>query len=298
MSEIENEVVEPEVNEVAEVAPPAEPDWSPDWKYKVLDQEYEIDEYLRPAITKDKYGEVVDLMTKAKGFDHYKSKTERINSELARVKAQEEEFNRQNQTLGYMGNLLKEKDYATLFRELKIDDEAVTGYALSRLKYQQLPDEERREYDRNLQNSQRLRELEMENQRYQQTLGEQTTQQRAFELNSYLSGPMKEVTEAFDSQAGKPGSFAEAVARQGQLAYYTQRKDLSVQEAVDEVLRLHGRPQSPSQVSANNTANNVSPSAKPYIPNLRSGNQSVVSTTIRNIDDIKNLIKQRENNGN
>jgi hypothetical protein len=268
-------------------------DWAPDYKYKVLDQEYEIDEFLRPAVTKDTYKNIIDVMTKAKGFEHYKSKNERLAQENSTLKTTEEEFNRQNKLLGYMGTLMKEKEYETLFKELNIPDEALTTIALKKLQYQELPPEQRQEYDRNLLNNQRLRNLEMQNQEYQEKLVQQTVQQRHNELNSLLSGQMKEINDAFDAQAGRPGAFKEAVVRQGQLAYYTQKKDLSATEAAEEVLRLYGKPQA-SQVPS--TTESVAPSAKPIIPNIRGGNQSVVKTQVKSIDDLNKILSQMERN--
>ena len=270
-------------------AVPAEPEWQPDYKFKVMDKEYEIDEFIRPAVTKETYDKVKDLYTKAYGLDHEKARAERYRSETERLAQIEQQFAQQNKSLGYMGTLLQNKDYATLFKELNIPDDAVAGYALERLSYRELPPEKQKEYDRTLEDRQRLRMLELQNQEYSQQLQGTAVQARAQELDSHLSGPIKQVVEAFDARVGRQGAFRDEVIRRGQMAYYTQKKDVSVQEAADEVIRLAGlntQVQGPAPMS--NTANVASQaSQKPFIPSIKGSNMSPVRKQYKSVDDLK-----------
>jgi hypothetical protein len=264
-------------------------EWAPDYKFKVMDKEYEFDEFIRPTITKDNYDKIKDLYTKAYGLDHEKSRAERYKSEFERLTPIEQQFAQQNKTLGYMGTLLQNKDYNTLFKELNIPDDAVAQYAIQRLNYRELPPEQQREQDRIFEERQRLRMLELQNQEYSQQLQSTVIQARGQELESYLQGPAKSAAESFDQRVGKPGAFREEVIRRGQMAYYTQKKDIPVAEAVNEVIRLAGiSPQTQGQASNMNTANFHTPQdKKPYLPNIRGSNMSPVRKQFSSVDDLK-----------
>lgn len=281
-------IVTDDSDPIVETAP-SEPEWTPDYKFKVMDKEYEIDEFLRPAVTKDTYEKVRDLYTKAYGLDHEKARAERYKSETDRLMPIEQQFVQQNKSLGYMGTLLEKKDYATLFKELNIPDDAVATYALDRMSYRELPPEKKQEYDRNLEDRQRLRMLELQNQDYSQQIQGTAVQARASDLDNHLSGPIKSVVDAFDTRVGRQGAFRDEVIRRGQMAYYTQKKDVSVQEAADEVIRISGLSvQAPGQVQMSNTANVASqPTQKAFIPNMKGSNMSPVRKQYSSVADLK-----------
>ena len=288
-----------EVIESAPEASPAgdvqeEPAWVPEYKFSVMDKEYEIPEYVRPVINKDNYNDIRDTYTKAYGLEHAKARAERLEQEYNRVRPFEETAQKQNQALGYLGNLVQNKDYNTLFKELNIQDNDVTNYTLERLKYRELPPEERQEYDQRLQDRQRLGLLERQNQEQSNYIQHVNTQERVNEMEHFLSGPNKSVVEEFDSRVGRQGAFREEVIRRGQLAWYTKGQDISAEQAVNEVMQIYGRPSSNQGNGGNVNGNSYSQSqSKPLIPNIRSGNQSVVRPTIRSIDDLKKLAADR-----
>lgn len=283
---IEEVIESPEV--VAEVAEESQ-EWQPDYKFKVMDKEYEIDEFLRPSLNQDNFDKVKELYTKAYGLDHEKARAERYKADVERYSPFEQKFAEQSRQIGYLGDLLHKKDYSTLFRELAIPEEALTAHTLERLKFRELPPEVQQEREQLYTEKQRAKQLEQENHQLTQQLQGNVSQDRERELEGYLSGQMKSVVEEFDSRLGKTGAFKEAVIERGKLAYYTQKKDISVAEAVGEVLKFSGlNPQAPGPVSTGITANYTSPrETKPIIPNIRGSNMSPVRTEIRNIGDLK-----------
>lgn len=293
MSEFEKQVAEldTQVEDVPEIVEaPAADEWTPDYKFKVMDKEYEVDEFLRPAVTKDNYDKIKDLYTKAYGLDHEKARAERYKSDVERLTPYEQQLVQQNKQLGYMGDLLHKKEYSTLFKELNIPDEAITAHALEYLKFRELPPEKQREYEKNLEYQQRSKQLEIQNQQLSQQIQSTVTQARERELDVYLSGQVREAAEQFDARMGRQGAFKAAVVERGQLAYYHQNRDLSVQEAVAEALKFSGiNSQAPGQVSTSTTENFTSQREKPVIPNIRGSNMSPVKKTVRSIADLKNV---------
>ena len=303
----ENEEVEVEQEEVIQdpreepeeiVHDPREeqPDeWTPDYSFKVMDKDHEFDDFIKPVVNKENYEQVRDLYEKAYGIDFVKTKKTELENEINGYKEKETVYNQQNQSLGYLGSLIKSKDYHSLFNELKIPDQEIMKYSLDRVNYQDLPPEQKQEYDSNIESKQRLRNLEMQNQQFQSQMQTNAVQARMAELDNHLtSGQMQSAVNEFDQRAGKPGSFREEVLKRGQMAYYSTGKDISVQEAAGEVARLYGfntetqenegagkAQQAPIQQQS------VATSRKPTIPNVRSGGHSPARKLPTSIEDLK-----------
>lgn len=295
--EQDNVDVTPEENDEGIIADPienpSEDDWQPEFKFKVMDQEHEIPEYMRSVINKENYDEVRGLYEKAYGLEHVKTKKTALEEELKGKSEMEKKYLEQNQMLGYMGGLLKNKDYHNLFSQLKIPENDVLQYALDRVKYQDLSQDEKIAYDKGIEERNKLYTLEKQNQDLQQKFQDQAVQARTAELDNALNTSQYEsAVKNFDQRAGKPGAFKEEVIRRGQLHYYQTGQDLSVQNAVDEVLRLYGNNQQSSGQGMppnvpNNTQASVNTPHKPVIPNVPSGGGSPARKLPRTIEDIK-----------
>jgi len=286
-----------EVEEVDQSEPSTEePGWEPKYTYKVLDKDHEFDDFIKPIVNKDNYEHVRDLYEKAHGLDHVKSKKALLEEDVKRLSVTEQQLEAQNRSLGYMGSLIKARDYHTLFNELKIPEQDLMKYALDRVNYQSLPPEEKAEYDSNIESRQRLRALEMQNQQFQAQMQNNAVQARMAELdNSLSSSQMKGVINEFDARAGKPGAFKEEVIRRGQMAYHATGTDIPVAQAVQEVVRLFGTGQGTTAQGTENSAGmsaqkqTVPQGQKPVIPNIRSGGHSPARKLVTSIDGLKKL---------
>lgn len=288
----QEESAEVQEESLQEEEPQEEEEWQPDYKFKVLDKEHEFDEFIRPVVNQENYDKIRDLYEKAYGLDHVKQKKSALEKDVERYQEVESQYQKQNETLGYMGTLLKNKDYHTLFSQLKIPEQDVMKYALDRVSYNDLSAEEKQEYDRNIESRQRLANLELQNKQFQQQLATQSVQARADELNRHLaSETMQSLVEEFDSRAGRPGAFRDEVIKRGQLAYYTTGKDIPVYEAAQEVVNLFGGATQTATSNANAQATKVQQShvgpKKPTIPNVKSGGHSPARKLPRSIDDLK-----------
>jgi len=282
----------PEV--VDEVIPlETEPEWKPDYTFKVKDTQHEFDDFIRPIVNKDNYDKIKDLYSKAYGLDEVKAAREKLEEENKNLSTVRNQFEKQNKSLGYLGSLIKGKDYHTLFNELKIPDQEILSYSLDRVKYQELSPEEKREYDGNIEIRQRQRTLEDQNRYLQSQIESQAVNTRMSEVDNLLrSGQINDIVKDFDTRVGRPGAFREEVVKRGQMAYYSTGKDISVNEAVNEVASLYGRqlPGSDGGGSASSlTSQQYSQGNAPkkVIPNIRSGGASPARKLPTSIADLK-----------
>jgi hypothetical protein len=265
--------------------------YSPNFKFKVMEEEKEFDEWLRPVV-KDAETEkrVRELYEKAYGLDHVKAERQKIRDELKSVKT---EYDSVNSALSQLSEYVNKDDLHSFFRDLGIPEQKVLQYAIQRAQYSELPPEHRQQWDRQYEEKQRLYSLERQNQELQQTFQQQAVSQRMGELDSSLQRPeVMQIVQSFDSRVGKPGAFKEEVIKRGQ--YYASLptpQDISVEQAVSEVLQLVGFQQQQSQQAAGAQSGTqvVSPAGHPIIPNIKGRGTSPTKKVVRSIDDLRKL---------
>jgi len=123
----------------------------------------------------------------------------------------------------------------------------------------------------------------------------QANQTRFAELDRHIaSDQIQGVANGFDQRAGKPGAFREEVVRRGVYAFNSTGKDISVQEAVSEVIGLYGNNEMAPQPAPIENGEPVviqqQPvviQKKPTIPRVRAGGHSPARKLPRSIDDLK-----------
>lgn len=298
----------------AAVTPPA---FTPNFKFKVMDQEHEIPERFRELIkdaTTEK--EVREIFEKAFGLDHQKPKYEQLKTKHSEV---ERNF---NDVLGAVqdlrsvyqqavgtGNLLLLDDF---FDRLKIPDQVILQYALAKVQYGELDPEARKAYDQQVFAQKRLLDLEKQNQGYSQQAMSAATHAKGALLDSCLARPdIQAIAQAFESAPGrKPGDFRKSVCEHGEYVWFKTngQMDLSPEEAIQQVMQRFGvsAPQPGSQqVSIPNTAANPTTTAPqqgmpaattaaprpaaPAIPNVVSRAASPMKPKPKSIAELRKL---------
>lgn len=259
--------------------------YNPNFKFKVLDKELEFDELLRPLITnKEIEDKVRELYSKGHGIDHIKEQRQALQEKLGKLEPQ---YTSLNKGLDMLNSMVQKGDYFGFFNALKIPEEDILKYALSRVKYKELPPEQRAEQDRAYQEQQRLGYLENSNQQLLEMYQNQAVSQRSNELDSYLSrADIGQVVQAFDARVGQPGAFRDEVIKRGQ--YYASvggGKDISVEQAVNEVMHLLGG--AAQKAPSVNPATVAAQQAKPVIPNIKGRGTSPTKQAIRSVKDLK-----------
>lgn len=275
-----------------EAAAPVVPSFTPNFKFKVMDKEHEIPEFLRSAVKDEAtQKQLIELHEKALGLDVVKPKYQSIKSQFDKISQEKATL---DQSLTVLDKYLQNGDLDSFFKALKINEEQVLKYALDRVQYRELPPEQRMQYDTRRSEQQRLYDLEAQNQQLQSQFMTESVQARTFQLDSVLGrGDVKSVAEAYDAKVGRPGAFRAEVIKRGQYANYSTGADISAEQAVSEVVGMFGplMQQAASPAQSGQSQASGAPSAPPVIPNINGRGTSPVKRTIKSIDDLRELAK-------
>lgn len=269
------------------------PPYSPNFKFKANQKELEFDEFVRPAIkTAEVEKKIRELYEKAHGLDTIKPERDELKQKYNAINT---EYSGVQKGIHKLNHYVQQKDYESFFSALNIPKADVMQYALLQLKLQEATPEQRQAYEQHRQATMQAEQLREENQMLQGTLEQQSVAQRTNELDGALQkSEVSPVMQAFDSRVGRIGAFRDEVIKRGKL-YAHQGQDITVDQAVTEVLNLLGH-QAPS---AQQAAPAVAPpkamgdAKKPVIPNFQGRGTSPAKKVVKSIDDLKNYAKQR-----
>lgn len=271
----------------AAAAPQAAP-YVSNYKFVAYGKENDVPELFRSLIKDEKSDkEVKQFLSKAYAFEPLASKKQEIERSYKDLSARVE------RPLAF----LEKKDYESFFKSTNIPDEAILEAALNRLKYREMDPQQRAQYDAQNAERERLYELEMQNQQYQQQYMQMAVQTRSVELDSKLnSAEIKELVQNFDSAYGKPGSFRNAVIDRAAYIHATTGEDISVEDAIERVKQEY----LPFLAKAQQAQPSVgtTPAAKPpVIPNLGSGHHSSPARKIiKSSDDLRKVYQEKFGN--
>lgn len=283
-----------EVEETKEVSEdkPAEPAdaYTPNYKFKVHDQEYEIDPEFRDVI-KDKNVEdkIRDIYTKAYGLetaqksrDNWKSKYEETTE---KVKVYSDIFD-------VPMKLYKDGKKTDAVRAT-FSDEDILEAAKHLLKLNQAPADERERLEREFANNRESysRQDEINDIIKKAQLAEYEAIQARIDLE-LSRGEVTDVAKFIDSKFGA-GYFKNEVNLYGDTQYKAGKK-IQPDEAVKAVYEKYKTFYTPGTVpTANQTVNKVvAPNASKTIPNLKSSGSSGRTGKVKSVDDYDRLIKE------
>jgi hypothetical protein len=270
-------------------------------KFKAAGQEKEFPEWLAAAITdQEKEKEIREVYSAFAGIDTIKEHRDRL---IAENEAITTEWGPMVETVSQAAALYQKGDLHSAFQVLGIPEAAVLRYAVERVKYSRLPDDQKKQIDSHQDAVKRAADLEKQVQEYQQRYESVAIAARETELSSQLSRPeIQSVAASFDARAGKPGAFRAEVIKRGKF-YAAQGIDVPTQQAVEEVLMLVGGvPSQPSAPLAGTNGATANPAtagtvaaasepAKPTLPNVKGRGTSPVKQQIRSTDDLRKLAR-------
>ncbi len=232
--------------QVKEEAPPA---YSPNFKFKVQDEEKEFDEFVRGSIKdQETEGKFRELYEKAHGLDHVKPKLaeertqrEQREAELAAIRS---EYGQYNEAVNEILEL-KDKDLGMFLQRLQLDPKKLANYLAdvfeTQDKLKDLPEPFRNMYNEFNNLRSEVQTLRKATGNLNQTHTGSLVQARTNELTQHLGSPeVKSLVEQYDARVGKPGMFATMVMRHGKAVHDETGQDLSVAEAASEVMKLLG----------------------------------------------------------
>ncbi len=289
----QTQVAEPSAANIVDAAVKASTDgktpeaeqYQPNFKFKVHDKEFEIDEWMRGVITnKEMEQKARELYEKAYGLDVIKPKLQKTREEK---EALQSEYGTVQEGLNELRRHVKNRDFDEFFKSVNIPKEWVYEWAVKQAKYQTLPQDEKQRYDQEVELRRRNAELEKGTETYETKYRELAAQQKRMEVDSVLSRPqITEVVREFDSRAGREGAFREYLAIQAVTLEQVTGRPVSAEEAVNFALMVRSPGGQPAGAPAvgNANPNNV---AKPIIPNIKSRGGSPVRKAPTSIDDLR-----------
>lgn len=275
--------------------------YTPNFKFKVLDEEKEFDDWIRPAINKENESKVRELFEKAYGLDTVKGKLQSERAE--REKYQGEFENLAGQVQAIMG--LRKQDLGKFFAKTGLSRDEVLRWALREAERQEalkdLPPEVKEIYNKFGTIETQNEELRQQIEAIQNGHFDTSVQARTRELDTVLSRPeVLAMASEYDARAGKPGAFRKQVIRHGQAEFQDTQRDLSAEEAVKEVVSILGLSQAASPAAKPNESaaptKKVIVQAKPNVlPNVGAGASSASAMQPKSIDDLRKLAKAAAN---
>jgi hypothetical protein len=289
----------PEVTETPAAGTPMEKvEYTPNFKYNSMDQEYEFDKTLHPLIKDEATEKIIrDLYLKAAGLDINKKRSETYQKQYEEINGKWTEATSEFKKLG---TYLTNKDFGSFFGAFGLTDDDVFKYALDRLEYFNLPQDKRQAMDAQAARNQQFAELSLENEKFKQAQEQQQLTQMADSLNAAVSAPhVVNISQKFDAQAGQPGAFRNAVIAHAQAQSHIAGRDLSVNEAVESFIKTFGLTSMAGQpqAAAPGTATPQGEQRPQSLPKVSSSSATPVKKQVKSMADLRKLQEQAFSNG-
>lgn len=288
-SEVESPAVEsaPESS-----APTAEaPAWTPNYKVKAYDSEYEIPENFRSYINQENEKNFKEVFERSFAFDTIKQKYKDAHTKYQDVNGK---YDTVSKNLDRLSKYVENGDFDSFFSSIKIPEQAIQSWIYNKLQLQDLPQEQRQLYTKNseyqrelLSMQEQYEEMQAKVQQFESYQQQQALQQRVSELDSVVNSPdYSQLAQSYDARVGQPGAFKNEVILRAAAVANATGKDLSPAEAVQEFAKLVAwNNQNGAPVATSKTA------GRPTIPSVSGKASSPVAPQVKSIEDLKKLAK-------
>lgn len=227
------------------------PAWTPNWKYKVMDKEHEIPEWMRAAAQSPEHEKSLrELHEKAMGLDVVKPRLVESQQQLKKLMP---EYQKLEASRTELVNHYRRGDMDSFLQALGIPEEKMLQWAVKKAQLYQMPPEQRQVHEANSAAERRAYQLEQQLQQANHQNATHATTERQQGLQVELARPdITDFAKRFDEAAGKPQAFIREVIAAGEAAYNRDRTDLTPAQAVQVVMAKYGafmKGQQPSQVA-------------------------------------------------
>ena len=298
-----NEVVQQEVSSTPEVAVSSAPEaasaapaaeaWSPNYKVKAYDNEYEIPENFRSYINQENEKNFKEVFERSFAFDTIKQKYKDAQTKYQDVNGK---YDTISKNLDKLSKYVQGGDFDSFFGSINIPEADIQKWIYNKLQIQSLPQDQQQLYTKNSEYQKQLSSMQEQYEEMQSKLGEfesykqeQAIQQRHSELDSAIvNSEYKSLAESYDARVGQPGAFKNEVILRAAAVANATGKDLSVQEAVQEFAKLVAW-NNQNGVQAGGVAQKGN--SRPTIPSVSGKASSPVAPQVKSIEDLKKLAK-------
>lgn len=266
------------------------PAWTPDFKFKVMDKDYEIEDYLRGAIKdEESLKKTKELYEKAYGLDHVKPKYENLKKQH---EALEPQFQAVSKDLQILGHYLKNKDLGSVFQMLQLPEELIFQYVNERLDYIEATPEKRARLDEDARIRAEHAKLQFENGDFRQQSEVQQAQKIESDFSALMTAPhISQIAQNFDARAGKANAFRDAALQHGITQSRLAGRNLPVDEVIQSFITTFGlnamqasQPAVQQQVPA---GSGQSPERKATLPKVDGTGAAPVKAKVKTLDDLR-----------
>lgn len=281
------------------------PTFAPNVKFKVLDKEMEIPKEYH-SLMKDPESEkaVRELFEKAHGLDVVKTKlteTRQQRDQAAQsfqsIQGQIGKARSIYQTAIKTGNLHRMDDF---FRMLSIPTDHIMAYAIKKAELAKMDPEQRQLVESSLQAERDREALAEEAEGYQSETSSRDQELKKLQLEVGLGrAETQNMVKELESKFGREGLFRDEVVAAGEAAWFNEKKNISVDEAIKRVATKYGLtgkqapagPANPGAPAGGTGVKKVIQRNTSTIPNVNgsSGASPLKSTKPRSIEDLKKL---------
>lgn len=288
-----SEVESPAVESAPESSAPAAeaPAWTPNYKVKAYDSEYEIPENFRSYINQENEKNFKEVFERSFAFDTIKQKYKDAHTKYQDVNGK---YDTVSKNLDRLSKYVENGDFDSFFSSIKIPEQAIQSWIYNKLQLQDLPQEQRQLYTKNseyqrelLSMQEQYEEMQAKVQQFESYQQQQALQQRVSELDSVVNSPdYSQLAQSYDARVGQPGAFKNEVILRAAAVANATGKDLSPAEAVQEFAKLvawnnqNGAPAATSKAAG-----------RPTIPSVSGKASSPVAPQVKSIEDLKKLAK-------
>lgn len=299
------EVIEA-AREVATEAPAVE-EWKPSYKYKVKDDLFDMEEWVKPLVkSKDIEEKLKVLFSKGHGIEDIKSERTKLRETSKQIAEKYEattgELNSIRESLDMVSGFVNSGNIDMFMEALRLPEDKFLQWAVEKIKFRQLPPEEKARIESEKYQQKRIQEMEWQNQQLMQQNTQAVVNQRLFELDNALANQsVAQIVNEYDARAGRPGAFKEQVVMIGNYYDTSYGQDLTVAEAVQKAVQMYGgilgnlgtqnTNQQQTGTSVQATTQNVQ-NQKPVIPNIRGRGTSPVKVAPTSISDLQKIRDQ------
>lgn len=294
----------PEGKALAEGAPTPEgqaaPAWTPNFKFKVMDKEYEIDPIFHPVIKDEEtLKKVRRMQEQVLGLPHLEASRDEFKNKYQTALPRLQEYEVVEKRLGKLSHLVQNKDFGTFFDMLKIPRAEVLHWVKQELDADQLPPHVRQEMERARQLANQSYDAEQELSLYRQQQAEQQHAQAMMQVDHTIAQMASDVATQFNTRMNEPLAFRNAVINKGAAIQQATGQKLPLDQIIgmvkQDLARVMGIVEGGAPVAQPAPAAQATAQAKPpVIPAVKGGAASLVKTGPKSIADLKKLAAQME----
>lgn len=272
-------------------------EWKPDFKFKVMDKEHEIDPLFQPlAKDEETLKKIRRLHEQAYGIPHLEASRDEFKNKYSQVLPRVQEYEQVEKKLDKLSYFVQNQDFGSFFNELQIPKDAVLHWVKKELDMMEAPPEYRAAQEKASELARQKYDYEQELNYYRAQAQEAKNKEVFGYIDNSINGLAGDIASQYNERLGNPEAFRQAVIHKGMTIQQATGQMLPAEEVVSlvkqDMVRLMGLQENVApQVMGSAQASAPQPKA-PVIPVIKAGGASPIKTPPKSLEEIKKLANQ------